>query len=212
MSHAALSHPGHPWAASNLVAAAVLGVWLGIVLVLGARGTLVNAPGTAPSALLAAVLLPLVFFSAAFRFAQPFREFVLGIDLQLAASIQAWRMAGFGFLTLYAYDVLPGVFAFPAGLGDMAIGAAAPWIVLSLARDRSFAVRAAFRRWNLLGILDLVVAVSIGGLNSALATGMPGEITTGPMALLPLVLIPAYLVPIFIMLHFVALHRSRVLS
>jgi hypothetical protein len=62
--------------------------------------------------------------------------------------------------------------------------------------------------WNLLGILDLVVAVSLGGLNSALASGVAGEVTTGPMAQL-LVLIPAYLVPLFIMLHLAALFRSR---
>ena len=49
--------------------------------------------------------------------------------------------------------------------------------------------------------LDLVVAVSVGALSSVLASGVAGEVTTGPMAQLPLVLIPAYLVPLFVMLH-----------
>jgi len=35
--------------------------------------------------------------------------------------MQAWRWAGLGFLDLYAYKVLPAVFALPR-LGDMAIG------------------------------------------------------------------------------------------
>src|SRR5204863_202344 len=66
-----------------------------------------------------------------------------------------------------------------------------------------------FVAWNLLGILDLVVAVSAGALSSALASGVAGEVTTAPMAQLPLVLIPAYLVPLFIMLHLAALFQAR---
>jgi hypothetical protein len=60
-----------------------------------------------------------------------------------------------------------------------------------------------------LGILDLVVAVTIGTLNSAFTTGAPGEISTAPMGSLPLVLIPEFLVPFFLMLHAAALMQSR---
>jgi len=63
--------------------------------------------------------------------------------------------------------------------------------------------------WNALGILDLIVAVGTGALSSALATGVAGEITTGPMTQLPLVLIPAFLVPIFFMLHAASLMQAR---
>ena len=65
-----------------------------------------------------------------------------------------------------------------------------------------------FLVWNLLGILDLIVAVTTGVLSSGLAVGVAGEITTAPMALLPLVLIPAYFVPIFVMLHLAAIFQS----
>jgi hypothetical protein len=123
--------------------------------------------------------------------------------------MQAWRWAGLGFLSLYAQNVLPAIFALPAGLGDMAIGVTAPWVVLALVRQPAFAASAAFIRWNLLGILDLVVALSIGALSATLSTGAPGEISTAPMAALPLLLIPAFLVPLFLMLHTVALMQSR---
>jgi hypothetical protein len=64
--------------------------------------------------------------------------------------------------------------------------------------------------WNLLGILDLVVAVSAGALSSGFIAGLVGKVTTAPMALLlPLVLIPAYFVPLFIMLHLTALFQTR---
>jgi hypothetical protein len=68
---------------------------------------------------------------------------------------------------------------------------------------RPFVVR------NLLGILDLVVAVGTGALGSGLAACGAGEVTTGPMARLPLVLIPAYLVPVCVMLHLTALFQAR---
>jgi len=129
--------------------------------------------------------------------------------LRFIAGIQAWRWAGLGFLSLYAYNILPGIFALPAGLGDMAIGVTAPWIILALVRQPGFAAGAAFRRWNVLGIVDLVVAVSLGTLSSTLSTGAPGEISTAPMATLPLLLIPAFLVPLFLMLHAAALLQSR---
>jgi hypothetical protein len=105
--------------------------------------------------------------------------------------------------------VLPGAFAWPAGLGDIAIGVTAPWVARALVRRLGFATSRVFVAWNLLGILDLVVAVSVGGLSSALASGVAGEVTTAPMAQLPLVLIPAYLVPLFVMLHLAALFQAR---
>jgi fatty acid desaturase len=66
--------------------------------------------------------------------------------------------------------------------------------------------------WNLLGMLDLIVAVSTGTLSSGIVPGLAGGITTAPMVQLPLVLIPAYLVPLFFMFHLTALFQSRRLA
>ena len=112
-------------------------------------------------------------------------------------------------MALYAHNVLPGGFALPAGLGDMAIGLTAPWVAGALIRRPGFAGSTTFMAWNALGILDLVVAITSGALSSALATGAVGEITTSSMAQLPLALIPAYLVPIFFMLHAVSIIQAR---
>jgi len=187
----------------------LLAAWLLLVLCLGALGGFVGPRGTPPYPLAIAVAVPLLVFFGAVRLSPAFRDFVLSLDLRFIAGIQAWRWAGLGFLTLYAYNILPAVFALPAGLGDMAIGFVAPWVILSLVRRPAFAASAAFVRWNVLGILDLVVALSIGTVTATLATGAPGEITTAPMATLPLLLIPAFLVPLFLMLHTVALMQSR---
>ena len=187
----------------------VLAVWLALVVVLGATKALTVAPGTPPYPIAIAVVAPFGVFFAALWLSAGFRSFVSAVDLPLITAVQGWRWAGLGFLFLYAYGVLPGAFAWPAGLGDMAIAITAPWVALALVRRPGFAASRLFVAWNLLGILDHVVAVSDAAISQGLATGAPGEITVAPMALLPLVLIPAYLVPLFDMLHLIALFRAQ---
>ena len=187
----------------------VLTGWALLVVSLAAAGAFIAPPGTPPIPIAIGVGAPLLAFFAWLRLSPALRDFVLSLDLRFIAGIQAWRWAGLGFLSLYAHNILPGIFALPAGLGDMAIGFAAPWMVLSLVRRPDFAASAAFRRWNVLGIVDLVVAVTLGTLNALFSTGAPGEVSTAPMATLPEVIIPAFLVPLFLMLHTVALMQSR---
>jgi hypothetical protein len=187
----------------------VLAVWFGLVFVLGANGAFLRSPDAPPLPIVVGVVAPLVAFAVAYLGWGAFRTLILTADPVLLSAVQAWRAGGLGFLALSAHGVLPGMFAWPAGLGDIAIGVTAPWIVLALIRHPGFAVSRGFAVWNLLGILDLVVAVSLGALNSGFVPGFTGTVTTAPMAQLPLVLIPAYLVPLFIMLHVAALLRAR---
>src|SRR5580692_9099027 len=175
----------------RLAVSIALTVWLLLVVAFGTAGAFVGPPGTPPLAIAFGFAAPLVLFFGLLRLSQSFRAFVLSLDLRLIAGIQAWRWAGFGFLALYAHKVLPAVFAFPAGLGDMAIGVTAPWMILALVRQPGFAGSGTFIRWNILGILDLVIAVSLAALSAVFATGAPGEISVGPMTTLPLLLIPA---------------------
>lgn len=186
--------------------------WLSLILVLGARGVFVAPRGAPPLALLIALLAPLSLFLVGYRTIQPLREFILSADLRLIVGIQAWRWAGFGFLTFYTYGILPGVFAWPAGLGDMAIGVTAPLVLARLLRRPNFAASKSFVAWNLSGILDLTVAVSIGALVPLLAPNLFGTVSTAPMSQLPLVLVPTFLVPTFLMLHLTALFQARRLS
>jgi hypothetical protein len=85
-------------------------------------------------------------------------------------------------------------------------------MLVALIHQPSFAASKTFVAWNGLGILDLVVAVSIGALGPRLDIDFARTVATGPMAHLPLVLIPAYFVPAFIMLHLAALLQARRLA
>lgn len=117
------------------------------------------------------------------------------------------RVAGVAFLIVAALDKLPAVFALPAGLGDMAIGLSAPFVARRLSRGTG---RAGAVWFNVMGIVDLVVAVSIGFL-AGLGPRLFLHVTpsTAPVALLPLALIPATAVPLAIALHLVSLARLR---
>jgi hypothetical protein len=213
MANTVVSHLDAPRlpAASGIrtLVAFLFAAWLALVFVLGARGAFVGQPGAPPLALLISFVVPLSLFLIGYQTIRPFRDFVLSADLRIIVGMQAWRWAGFGFLTLYTYRVLPGIFAWPAGVGDMLVGITAVTVLASLLRNPAFAASKRFVVWNLLGILDLAVAVSIGALVPLLAPNLYGTVTTSPMAQLPLVLIPAYLVPTFLMLHLTALFQSR---
>lgn len=183
---------------------AALALWFAAVFAIGLHGGFVTAAGSPPLPILVGALLPLGAFAAAYFGSGAFRELVLSADLRLLTSVQAWRAGGLGFLALYAQGLLPGIFAWPAGLGDIAIGASAPWIAMALARDRGYVRSGGFALWNALGVLDLVIAVATGAASGSLLASYAGGVTTTPMTHMPLVLIPAFFVPLFVLLHVTA--------
>ena len=194
----------------GVTVACTVAVWFAVVFFLARGEVFVTPVGFPPLAILAAVAAPIIVFFGAFQFFERFRRFVLGLDLRLLAGIQAWRMGGRGFLALYAYGILPGYFAWPAGLGDMAIGISAPWIILSLTRDLGFAAGKTFIAWNLFGIFDLALALAAGGFGPRVfSDGVLAPNATAPMSHMPLVLTPAFFVPLFIVLHLIALMQAR---
>jgi hypothetical protein len=187
---------------------AALAAWLGVVLIAGASGVFIGAPGQPPLPVFAGAVVPLIVFAIAMRASLAFREFLLALDTRLIVAMQAWRYAGFGFIALYANHVLPGLFAWPAGLGDMAIGIVAPWWIVALSKNPDAAGSSGFRLWNALGILDFVIAFTTATVCAMIiTTDVPP--TIAPMGQLPLVLVPAFMVPLFAMLHIVALMQSK---
>jgi hypothetical protein len=91
----------------------------------------------------------------------------------------------------------------------MAIGVTSPLVLYALLRRPDFAGSKRFVAWNLSGILDLTVAVTIGALVPLLAPNFYGPVSTAPMTELPLLLVPTFLVPTFLMLHLTALFQAR---
>jgi hypothetical protein len=123
--------------------------------------------------------------------------------------VQLYRALGVIFLILYATGKLPGLFALPAGLGDVLVGVLAPIVGIAYRRgprENTYLVSA----WNLFGLADLVVAVTTGFLTSPsafqlYAFDLPNEL----ISRFPLVLIPVFLVPLSVLLHLASLAKLR---
>jgi hypothetical protein len=108
----------------------------------------------------------------------------------------AFRVVGVVFLLYLALGHLPGLFAVPAGLGDIATGIVAPLVALRLARGTG---RRGTLWFNAFGTTDLVVALTLGALTGfGLLHVTP---SSAPIAELPLALIPTATVPLLFALH-----------
>ena len=103
-----------------------LAFWYGAVFALGAAGAFVRPEGSAPLPIALGATLPIAAFLVVYRVSHAFRTVVLAADLRFLAGVQAWRTGGFLFLVLYAYDLLPGLFAWPAGSGTWRSGSPHP--------------------------------------------------------------------------------------
>ncbi len=181
----------------------LIAAWFVFALSASALHLFKTDPEQPPLALGLAVSIPLVVFLLWFATSAGFRQFALSLDPRTLTFVQSWRIAGITFLVLYAAGLLPGVFALPAGWGDIAIGATAPLAALKLA---NFSRRRSFIFWQILGIFDLVTAVATGTTARWIH---PNEVATAPMTVLPLSLIPTFAVPLFLMLHIICIVQAR---
>jgi hypothetical protein len=166
-----------------------------------------ESPNRPPIPLGVAAVLPVLSFIVGFLRWPAFREMILRANLRLLTLAQNWRVLAVTFLVLYFQRVLPGVFALPAGLGDIAIGATAPFVAWAIATKPEFPKRT-FIWWNILGLADLVLAVSLGVLSSPSPLGiLAGDVTTQAMGRFPLSLIPTFFVPLLAIFHLISLLR-----
>ena len=185
------------------LSAGLLAAWLAFALASSAMHLYVNAPNTPPIAFGLAILTPIVLFLAWFASSPGFRQFLLSLSPRAVTLVHSVRIAGIVFLALGTYKILPEYFALPAGWGDIIIGATAPFAAFWLA---SPAHRRGFIFWQLLGIADLVNALTLGTLSGFID---PHGISTAAMTVLPMSYIPTFAVPVFLILHIVSIAQAR---
>ena len=120
--------------------------------------------------------------------------------------LQVYRVFGAVFLVQWGLGHLNGIFAVPAGVGDVLVGALALPVVFYL-RSGAPSGRAVAIAWNLLGIFDFVMAITLGALSQS---GLLPSFGVQPTALgFPLVMIPAFVVPQGLILHALSLWQLR---
>ena len=193
----------------NLIVVAIAVVWGALSIILSVRGVFATEPSRPPLPLLLSFIVPPILFLIAYALSTKVRNVALNLDLQLLTSMQAWRVIGGVFLVLMSLKLLPGTFAWPAGVGDLIVGGYAPFVVVSIAR-RTPGWRTHVVLLNVLGLLDLVTAIGSGVLSGSSPIGvLHGPVTTDIMQELPLSLIPTFFVPAWVIMHVISLMKLQ---
>jgi hypothetical protein len=187
---------------------AALVAWFVVALGLSRLGFYRGTPSRIPT-IQYGLLIPILLGVALFWRWAALRRVLEAVPQQWIVGVQLYRALGAIFLVLYAAGHLPGVFAWPAGVGDVIVGLLAPVVGIAYARRAPYA-SGLVRAWNLFGIADLVVAVATGFLTSPsplqrLAFDAPNKL----IGAFPLVMIPVFLVPLSILLHLASLQKLR---
>src|SRR5215470_6340255 len=185
-------------------------LWLTLAALAAAADLVVRPASEPPLRIGLAVGLPVLAVGLGLLLVPRFRAWAESLDLTVLISLQGWRVAGFAFLALYAQRLLPGSFAWPAGLGDLAVGLTAPFVAGYAAR-RARAAGPVVIGWTAFGIADFVIAIGLGMANSlTVREVLPGgALAPAPMAELPLSLIPTFAVPFLLVVHLLTLARLR---
>jgi len=184
-------------------------IWLFFVLQLAQAG--VFRPGAvAPlPAIPLAVVLPILLALPLLMRSRNIAAAIDAVPPSWLIGLQVYRVLGAVFLVRWASGALPGAFALPAGGGDVLVGLLALPVAFYV-HSRARGSRITGYAWNVLGILDLALALAMGFLTTpgpfqVFALDNPN---TG-VGTYPLVMIPAFAVPLSLILHGMSLWQLR---
>src|SRR5438552_3125633 len=119
----------------------VLLSWFAIAIALGRSGLFSQIPAFALFGV--GMFLPPVLYWILWMRLAAFRRFVLSCPVRHLTLLQASRMTGVIFLFCYRSGILPGAFAIPTGISDIAIGISALIVAFKMRE---------LRIWHLAGI------------------------------------------------------------
>jgi hypothetical protein len=189
-----------------LAVAIPLFAWFGLVWELAQINGFRAGPNVRLPALPLAVILPVAISLPLLMRSQRIAAALDAIPASWLIGFQVYRVLGGVFLLRWAQGGLPAAFALPAGTGDVLTGLFALPVALYMATGARGG-RAAAYAWNIFGVADLVVAVTMGVLTSLRLLGIDQPNTISSDA--SLVLIPAFAVPLSLILHGLSLWQLR---
>jgi hypothetical protein len=183
----------------------VLFGWLGLALLLGWQGIFRSALNQQVPYIALAIGIPILAGALFIRGSKQGREIVAAVAQSRLVAFQFYRVLGVTFLVLYTAGQLPGIFALPAGLGDVMVGLTALMVGARVARSDNDQL---VNLWNCLGISDLVIALATGFLSSPSRFQIfsldAANVLIGSF---PLVMVPIFAVPLSIVLHLASLSK-----
>ena len=156
-----------------------------------------------------AILLPVIVGTPVLLVSKRVGQLLDAMPMTWLIALQIYRIFGSQWLVYWLRGVLPGLWALPAGAGDVLTGLLAVPAAIALAAGTAEGRKAAIL-WNIFGLADVAVAIALG------MTMSPGPfqliVPDGPsMAIdtFPHVLTPAFVVPSSILLHVLSLRQLR---
>jgi hypothetical protein len=198
-----------PRVAAWLGVALVLTIWIGTIWTLAVNGVFhQNIVGNVP-ALTVAIFLPIALGLFVLTRSQAVASLLDATPPSWLVGIQVYRILGGVFLVYWIHGAIPGAFALPAGIGDVATGLlalpAAVWVASGSPIGRRIGIR-----WSLFGLTDFAIAITMGTLTSPgpahlLALDHPNTL----IGTFPTVMIPAFAVPFSTLLHVLSLRQLK---
>src|SRR5437879_6372033 len=166
--------------------------------------------GASPLPLLpSAILLPVIIGAPLLLLSKRVGLLLDAMPTTWLVALQLYRVFGSQWLVYWLSGLLPGLWALPAGTGDVLTGLFAVPAAIALATGATEGRKAAIL-WNIFGLADLAVAIGLGMITS------PGPfqliVPNGPSIGLDgysNVLTPAFVVPGSILLHALSLRQLR---
>jgi hypothetical protein len=191
------------WATSRaaIVGGMALTAWALAVGVLGRQGAFVQPDDNAPPPVGISLGVALLVLALSLSASSSLRS--LFTNQRHLIRLNLWRLEGVVFLLLMVNRQMPALWALPAGIGDIAVGATSFWVADRLTRPGGKQKAIAF---NLFGLADLIVAVVLGVTTSAGPVQIFHTVPSSELVThFPLVLVPTFLVPLAFTLHIVSL-------
>jgi hypothetical protein len=185
-----------------------LTLWAAIACTAAINGVFRTGASALPL-LPSAILLPVIVGVPLLLFSKRVGALLDAIPATWLIALQLYRVFGSQWLAYWLGGLLPGLWALPAGTGDVLTGLFAVPAAIALATGTAEGRKAAIL-WNIFGLADFAVAITLGMITS------PGPfqliVPNGPNIGLdgyPNVLTPAFVVPSSILLHALSLRQLR---
>lgn len=192
--------------AAWLGAALVLALWIVAAWVLAENGIFQRGLGNVPSLPLA-IFFPVLLGTFVLTRSQAVASLLDATPASWLVGLQVYRVLGAMFLVYWIHGSMPGAFALPAGIGDVATGLLALPAAIWVASGLPIGPRVGMR-WNLFGLTDFAVAITMGMLTSpGPAHLLAREHPNVQIATFPAAMTPAFVVPFSILLHVLSLRQ-----
>jgi hypothetical protein len=184
-------------------------LWLAVVWNLAVNGVFQPVPGVASLPKLPiAIFVPVIIGLFVLLRSKSIAALLDATPASWLVALQVYRIFGGIFLVNWVNGTVAGAFAWPAGIGDMLTGIMALPVALRLASGAENG-RSAAIAWNIFGLFDFAVAITMGTLSAPGPLQIFGLDIPASLVAYPIVLIPAFAVPSSILLHALSIRQLR---